>query len=292
MRLHKYPPLFLVIGCLMLLIISCATDNSLKMGSYTRIDNVFTREKVIDRVLTGEKITVPIEIHEPINLQTAKGIILMIPGGDGHISGGSFTDIAADKFAEQGYVVGHMAVPSDMWSMPLEFRWSYDHQWDIKKTVDYLRGKYQQKPLYLLGHSNGTISLRNYHLFHNDISDIAGMILMGGGWKWHLDNNDIDNFINIPYQLLQVFHENDCYYGRQCEYSSVVRYHDILQAKDRKGLITVQGGSEKAEGLLSNEKTLGYHRFVGKEDKVVKAVVEWIDGTNGMDAKEVKRIIN
>jgi poly(3-hydroxybutyrate) depolymerase len=183
MRLNKYYFLFFVFGCLMIFISGCTTID------YTRVDRIPTRENV----------TVDLGIYEPKNMQPVKGIVLMLPGGGGQASGLGYPMKMINVFNDRGYILAIMDLPSGMWNMPVKFRMDFDHQLDIKKTVEYLRNKYLKKHLYLCGFSNGCISVGWYHMAHDDVADLAGIVIMGGGWKWVFDHDMINNFIDMPY---------------------------------------------------------------------------------------------
>lgn len=272
LRITLSVALYLLIGCLMVFISGCAGANSAG----------------IKKIPTREGITVDLKTYEPKNMTEVKGIILVLGGGGGQIKMYPFLGIMIDKFIEQGYVVEHMGLPSNMWDMPVVFRYSFEHQFDIEKVINHLKGKYPQKPLYILGYSNGGSSVSWYHVPHDNVtdSDIAGIIIMGFGWQWAFDRNMINNFTEMPYSVLQVLHEGDCYGATINKLSSTLKYYDMLEVKGRKGLILINGGSS----YMGNACT-GAHMFIDRERQVSEAVADWVIGKNGADAKEFKKTI-
>jgi len=277
--------LCLVIGCTIIFISGCATTDPRKTVDPTKI----TTDEV--KIKTGRKdITVKLEIYEPKYLQTAKGIILMFGGTGGSIKPSNFHVREIDRFVELGYIAVLQDKPSNFWNQPFEFRWSKEHQADITKVISYLKDRYNKKSLFLLGYSEGVWSPAPYHLFHYDTSDVSGIILMGGIYLNAIQSGQINLFIKMPYPVLIVKHEDDrAPDGGGSGFSSNTQYYEMLEARGRKDLFIVKGGI--AAGSIGPLDPYGPHGFGGKEKEVVKAVVEWMDGTNGMDAKEVKRII-
>jgi alpha/beta superfamily hydrolase len=251
-----------IAGWVTFLIAGCAA------GNYTQNDV---------KISIREKVTVKLEVYEPKDKEP-RGVAIMFPGGGGQIAGSNFVVRKTPQFVEQGYAVAIMDVPSDMWNLPVEFRWTAKHQEDIKKVVGYIKDRYPQKPVFMIAFSNGNYSTMNFPVFYPEGS-ISGTIFLSAGWgcieQWR--------FAKMPYPVLLVQHENDtcnCFNFRFAK-----EYYEKLDAVGRKDLLAVQGGSL----TMRQGNQCGpyhYHAFEGLEDKVTKAVIDWMDG------RQIPQVIN
>lgn len=222
------------------------------------------------KINTREKITVKLEINERKDM-ALRGVILILPGGGGEINGTNYVVRESTRFVERGYAAAIMDVPSDMWTMPVEFRWSHEHQEDIGKVTAYLKKRYPQKPLFMIGFSNGNFSSM-YFLASRAETDIAGVICMAAPWQ-AMYSLCFTRAFYLP--VLIVHHEGDmCDW---CHFSGAQMCYEQMEVKGRKNLLSVRYGT-----LTSRYGTecgpYHYHAFEGLETKVTNAVIDWMDG--------------
>ncbi len=208
----------------------------------------------------------------------AKAVLLMFPGGNGsgmfketdgrvHL-GKNFLVRTSPQFVRQGMAVAIVDAPSDQPNgMSAGFRNSPDHVQDIRKIIDFL---YAQglKPIYLVGTSMGTLSVAYLGMELQD-SRIKGLIL----------TSTVTQYVNglrlpqIAFPVLLVHHLDDgC---KLCPFREAVALKTKLSGSPKVDFIEVQGGDPPQSGPC---QALSQHGFLGVEDQVVKAMVDWTSG--------------
>jgi hypothetical protein len=143
------------------------------------------------------------------------------------------------------------------------YRSSAEHADDVRSVMAKLRNDHGFTRFFLLGHSAGTMSSR--WLGKNLGTEIAGSIHSAtmnnpGQRVWYTGRNFPYRDIAAP--VLHVHHESDA-----CEQTQ----YGI--AKDYAGerLVTVRGGRPEGDPCATH-----YHSYVGREEVVCKAIIEWI----------------
>lgn len=217
---------------------------------------------------------------------SAKGAVILFPGGDGK---GSFTEregkvrlsnnflVRSSKlFVDQGFVAAIVDAPSDQsGGMSDQFRTSKEHAEDIKKVLDFLSQKWPL-PIFPVGTSRGTISVAYLGASLRD-PRLGGIVLTASIGQSRPSRHQL-SLLDIPlkeitFPVLFVHHREDA-----CWVSS---FNDALQlraritASSKVNFIEVLGGdpprSEPCQALST-------HGFLGKEREVVAAIADWIIG--------------
>ncbi len=143
------------------------------------------------------------------------------------------------------------------------YRASTEHADDVRSVMAKLREDHGFTRFFVLGHSAGTMSSR--WLGKNLGTEIAGSIHSAtmnnpGQRVWYTGRNFPYRDISAP--LLHVHHESDA--CEQTQYGFARGY-----AGDR--LVTVRGGRPEGDPCATH-----YHSYVGREEGVSKAIIEWI----------------
>jgi len=257
---------------------SCAVDNRIK-------SNPAIRSQEIVAIDARPGVKVKLGILEPA--AAARGIILMLPGGNGAgvnsfrgnsgeeiTLGDNFVVRMSPAFAVQGYVTVLMDTPSDQSSgMSPEFRRSAEHHADIKKIIAYLQTRYGKKPVYLVAFSMSNISAATIAAKSSDLK-IAGIVFISGVWKYALSNGTIAEYLSIAYPVLIVHHQFDmCGY---CQLDGTNYFYEHIKTRGRKDLVLVRGGSPYSKADVCGP--MHHHGYAGREDVVVKIIIDWMDG--------------
>ena len=218
-----------------------------------------------------------------------KGIVVMFPGHEGVVhfvkgkdgyevthEGGGLTvrKEARETYRKNGLVVALLAPPSDMQGgMDTNFRSSNEHLEDIRHVLNYLKGKYGQKP-YLHGHCRSSFSPASI-ITKLKNEGIAGMILTSPrSTGKHGSVMDYDRgVVSVPVLLVQ--HKNDPCNGTP--YSKLNKVKEFYeQSSGKVDVILVTGGNMKVTGPKSCQA--GPHSFSGLEQETSSAITNWILG--------------
>lgn len=211
----------------------------------------------------------------------ANAVLIMIPGGEGHI-GLSPTQTDLGKFygrvlkplADETMTSGKLHVvvfdspdvlpPGDIYPMS---RASDDHLSRIESVVRFYKGRYG-KPVWLMGHSNGAISVSEY--IRNRGDTVNGVIFSSSRTGVKVS----DTFAS---PVLFLHHRKD-----GCAKVSARSVNDIYSTLKSAGKIRVafnwvDGGSPEGNPCHS-----GYHMYFGAETEVFKSIDSFIG--NPMEA--------
>ena len=212
-----------------------------------------------------------------------KGTFIFFPGGSGQLVAESgqvregFTgQQGTGLFAEQGFVAVLVDWPSDQARGGSDqFRASQAHTEDIKRLIEFVSQKWP-KPIFLIGHSLGTISVAHLAGVLKD-DRISGVVLTGsdGGNRRRgprtisLSNLPLQN---ITYPVLFVHHrDDDCF-----DLNAVRAQHNRVVKSPRLGFIeVVDGVSPQGDPCRGGKNP---HTFLGREREVVNAIADWATG--------------
>lgn len=233
-----------------------------------------TRPKVTTRVLLTKPTGVP------------KGIVLHFPGGEGFLvnANGSFYGAFRRELAAAGFVAAILDVPSDypgglggQGEYAERFRLSAELTQDVRVVANILHTRWPT-PVYLMGHSMGTISASHLAASLED-KRLAGVILLGSPSErgpqasWISVPNAALNRITVP--VVVVHHRNDGCNGST--FATASRYPRLFTASPRVGFIEVVGGESSSANPCSGNN---YHSFFGRRTEVINGVLSWIRGEN------------
>lgn len=177
-------------------------------------------------------------------------------------------------FANNGYITVVVDSPlKRKQGMKDGFRTSHEHVTDIKAVINYLKNKYPNQKIWIIGTSRGTESVA--HLAINLQNEINGIVLTSSvtnSRKYKRGTVLLDmnlEKINVP--TLIVSHKNDgC---KVTPSSDSPKLYHMLNTKINKKLIYVNGGYEKGNPC----KAKSYHGFLGIENDVVDIITNFMD---------------
>lgn len=206
----------------------------------------------------------------------SKAVLIFFPGGDG-----SF-DMASKNPARPPWVLSRLYDASQKSpSLDLVFvdspyslgmrggniapRYTKDHLSRVLSVVQFYKEK-TKKPIYLIGHSNGTISLSEFlNQSKENQQLLAGVIFSGSR-----NETSIDAPINIP--ILFLHHEDDAN-GRWTSYSSA----DKLFQKVKTFNSATTKFSTIRGGVSGNDpSTSGHHMYEGSLDEAANSIWDFI----------------
>ncbi len=230
-----------------------------------------TRTDVTQRLLlakatnTGDKAVVLFKGAEgtPITCKKEEGLKL----------NNNFLVRSAPLFARAGFVTAIADAPSDRsGGMSDDFRASKEHHSDIRAAVDFLvcEGACE---VVLIGTSRGTLSVA-YLATEMTHSNVKGYVFTASVKR--LAQFDLESIVHPVFMAHHA--EDGChaatYTGAQAAYSRLVK-------SPRRDFITVSGGDSPIDKNPCKARTR--HGFLGKERKVVKEIVRWMNGEKPLE---------
>jgi len=212
-----------------------------------------------------------------------KGIVILFAGGNGKLllhkdknnwHTGNFLVRSRGLFVNNGYITAVIDSPlKRKIGMKDGFRTSNEHIIDITAVIKYLKNKYPNQKIWLVGTSRGTESVA--HLGINLQKKIDGIVLTSSvtnSRKYKRGTAILDmnlEKINVP--TLIVSHLNDgCKVTPPSDSPDL--YH-IGNKKINKKLFYVKGGYEEGNPC----KAQSYHGFLGIENDVISIITNFID---------------
>ena len=283
--MRKYIKTFLL-GLSLILLSACASNQSVKYSSY----KFETKDLEVNGNYTEEVITLKTRkgIKQRFILSkssnTPKGIVILFAGGNGKLflhkdeeqwRVGNFLVRSRGIFASSDYVVATIDSPLKRKNgMKDGFRTSSEHISDIKVVIKYLKNKYLNKKLYLIGTSRGTESVA--YLAINIKNDIDGIVLTASvtnSKKYKRGTTVVDmNLDEITVPTLIISHKNDGCKVTPPNQSPEI--YNMLNEKITKELVYVSGGYEESSNLC---KAKTHHGFLGIENNVVNLVTNFMN---------------
>lgn len=211
----------------------------------------------------------------------AKAVLIMIPGGEGHIG---LTPDKADLGGIYGRVLKPLANPAlssgnlhvvifdSPFALPTDpvfptSRISGDHQGRIESVVRFYRERFG-KPIWLMGHSNGAISVAEFIRAHPDLA--AGTIFSSS-------RVGVKVAAGTPLPVLFLHHRRDS--CSKADPAADVAIHDSLKAggKTDTAFVWVEGGTA-GQGDVCHA---GHHMYLGSEEGAYRAMDEFIAAHQG-----------
>lgn len=225
-----------------------------------------------------EGVQQPIWLIEP---EHATHIVVLFNGGGGNLQineqgivrQGNFLIRTCKLFAEKGMVVAVMDKPTDRADLFL-FRKTAEHAQDIKVVMQFLRKRYPGKPLWLVGTSRGIISVADVAARLHGAEGPDGIVLTSSITR--SKRCDTDSLQDIDLSAIQVptyvvHHKQDeCDVTPYAYAESLLTKLTAVKVKEFKG---VSGGESRGNPFQPRS----YHGYLGIEEGVVNAIVEWIE---------------
>lgn len=231
-------------------------------------------EEALRTLETRPGVTQPFLLVKPDAAPVAS--VLLFTGGDGVVgrTRGNFLVRNRQRFAEHGFLVAVVDVPSDHKTGYGWFWASKEHARDVAGVIAALRRE-APVPVWVVGTSMGTISAANAAA-RLQAGGPDGLVLTSSvtrrsaGARITVRDVDLDE-IRVP--TLVVHHESDgCAVTPFVDASVLPR---LLKRAPKKELLAVQGGAPAGDPC----EAFSAHGFMGIEDQVVKAIADWIKAT-------------
>lgn len=198
-----------------------------------------------------------------------KALVILLMGGDGKVGifdGGSarsnHTFVRSQALWPQ-YGINSVLVDSkDNLSIKGGGRLTEDYQNRLLTIVNYYKDKYRV-PVWLFGHSNGSVSVTEFVNRFGDKNTISGFIIAGTEQTAILKDNT-----RLP--VLAIHHVQDT-----CWTTPISASEDMIKNRPkntRAEFVTMDGGISTGNVCWA----LAYHGFNQKEDELVKTAAEFI----------------
>ena len=201
--------------------------------------------------------------------------VILFPGGDGIV--GITDDGKAARpnhtftrsmtiWDKQG-VTAVLFDTSDSLGNHGEFRNSGDHLNRISHVIAFLREK-NNLPVWLIGHSNGTLSVSNYiNASPENEANVDGLVILG-------TEHTVDFKRPLKLPILAVHHVRDA-----CNVTPLAASVRVIDAakttSPRAELIRLDGGREESMPC----KARSYHGFLGIEDELIGRISSFMKET-------------
>jgi pimeloyl-ACP methyl ester carboxylesterase len=207
----------------------------------------------------------------------AKATVVLLPGGTGGFrlksgapASGGFLFDNRDNFFSSGFNVAVVNKPSDVKDLDFDFRSGPEHVEDLRQVVAFLK-KEGGLPIWLVGTSRGTISATAAAITFGN-NDLAGIVLTSSITAWwkngDVPSQDLET-IRIP--VLVVHHALDsCSICVPTQASRIIQ--GLTNAPVKKLIMVTGGGPPSGDECTSSH----WHGFVGREQKVVRIIADWI----------------
>jgi predicted esterase len=238
---------------------------------------------------TRQSVTVKVVVLSPAAAPV--GVFLLYPGGegrmvakDGRIVRASFGRSIGPMLAQRGFAVVAIDSPSDQPyaredpGYDPQFRLSTRHLEDARAIVKFSSDRWN-KPIYLLGHSNGTLSVSYLAASLGDervrgIVLVASVVTRPGRGFPIVSDIPLDKVL-AP--VLIVHHRDDA--CAVTPFEAARRLPRLFSSSPRVAFLEVRGGkliprpaSNACRGLWDA------HNLYGKEAEAVSAIANWISG--------------
>lgn len=201
--------------------------------------------------------------------QSPKALVILLIGGDGKVgifnngtARSTHTFVRSQEFWAQ-YGIDSVLVDSRDFLVTRDGdRLSNDYQNRLLSVVNYYKNK-MQLPIWLFGHSNGTISVAEFVNRFGKQNVIAGFIVAGTEKTAILKDDS-----SLP--ALAIHHSQD-----SCSVTPISASQEIIKSRPkgtRAEFITIDGGVSTGNVCWS----LAYHGFNQRENEMVKVAAEFI----------------
>lgn len=210
----------------------------------------------------------------------SKSVLILIPGGDGQIR---LKPNQSDHSSQFYQTLRQLTVgadprelfdvvlfdsPVDLDAKTLRGRATVDHLSRIRSVIQFYSEK-TSKPIWLMGHSNGAVSVTEYLRYVNKLgqrSPIAGLILSGAS-----ERTTVGEF-PIVFPVLFLHHRKDSCDNTLPKYS--VRNFEYVKSvnKAQTSFVYIEQGSPENKPICSS----GYHMYNNATQEVVTAIRNFI----------------
>lgn len=213
---------------------------------------------------------------------------VLFQGGDGRIGAfgserkgwvrldGGFLSGGAGRFADAGISAAAFDTPSDRRNLNSGVRSSIEHAQDTAAVIDFLRKKSPEKPVCLIGTSNGSLSATSGAALITDHGPDCIVLTSSVAVKsesslvarfTHVFTDADLSKIKVP--VLIVHHQKDsCKYT---PYAPMLAHAKSFPNAPKVDFITIEGGQDHSDNC-----NRGHHQFLGIEREVTAQIADWI----------------
>ena len=214
--------------------------------------------------------------------------LVLFEGGDGIVTGHGrpmpgFIEKTRTDFAAKGFSVAVIEPPSDRkGGMSQDFRLSRQHVQDVETVIRWLK-KESEASVWLIGISLGTLSVAL--ITAGSQESVAGTVFLSaktvraGGPRMDSIVSDV-RLQDIRVPALVIVHEKDACGGTPPELAP--RLVKSLQNSPRAELVVMNGGGQKGKFVCGAATA---HTFLGTEQKVIGAIVGFIEANRPKDSQ-------
>jgi hypothetical protein len=213
----------------------------------------------------------------------SKALIVFIPGGNGILALDREDNVISQPYyrslknlSDAQVTTGHIDVvliefPNPLNQQDLSLRENDEHMTRIKRVIEFYAQK-TKLPIWLMGHSNGGVSLGNYVRYlqkNHKLGTIAGLIASA-------IRNESSFYFKLPLNLpiLFIHHMKDQCQSASSEYS-IINYNRVRQINNSVTQFQwiLGGESENKDPCLS-----GFHMYFKSEMQMIQSIEQFIVG--------------
>jgi len=225
-------------------------------------------------IVSAEVISVPYQNNDPtrtslIAVENPKALVILLMGGDGKagiFDNGSarsnHTFVRSQGIWAQYGIDSVLVDSSDDLSIKGGGRLTDDYQNRLLSVVNFYKDKFHV-PVWLFGHSNGTVSVTEFVNRFGNKNTISGFIVAGTEHTAILKDSTM-----LP--ALAIHHVQDT-----CRVTPISASESLIKSRpkgSRAEFITMDGGISTGNVCWQ----FAYHGFNQKEDELVKVSAEFI----------------
>lgn len=242
----------------------------LLVGSAARAE---VTEELIRLPSVGSAV-LPVLISHDESIPT-RATAVLFNGGGGVVGllrrvprpGANFLVRSRSAFAERGVATAVIDVPTDLSELSDAVRMSRRHADDVRAVLRWLRERFPDRPVYLIGTSRGTVSAAYAGAALGD--DVAGVVLTSTVFNATRGGPGVSGFdwSALRARVLFVHHADDA-----CLATPYAMAQRVARGRT---LVTAHGGDPPRSEPCEPYSPHGYH---GIEVPVVGAIVQWLNG--------------
>ena len=204
-----------------------------------------------------------------------RNIVVYIGGGDTNVGWASGRGLFVPKYpttaavydlTNYGTAVFILDFPGNLGNMyerggfSAAGRGTTNHHRQVTQAIKFARNKYAGKPVYLVGHSNGTISVNRTMDFLADTSQLS---LVDGVVLSAPIHEEIGNFNSFNVRTLVTLYSEDKCKSREASFDKDQVVKDLSEKTSNVEGVLLEGGTNYGAGRLGCDG--GYHSYEGAE---------------------------
>jgi pimeloyl-ACP methyl ester carboxylesterase len=189
---------------------------------------------------------------------------------------GAFLSGGAGRFGETGISAAVVDTPSDKSDLNNGFRSSPEHAQDISAVMAFLRSEAPDRPVCLVGTSNGSLSVTSAAALLSDKGPDCIVLTSSVSIKptsslvarfLHVFTDADLSKIKVP--VLIVHHKHDS--CKHTPYEPMPDYVKAFPNSPKVDFVTIEGGQDHSDSC-----NRGHHQFLGIEREVTAQISHWI----------------